>query len=91
MPDIDPRRRRILFRATHRGTYENDLLIGTFVRNRLDRFTDIELDELERVMDHPEVVLADWITGRQPIPRDADCPILRAMLQAAHDGESRPA
>ncbi len=89
-PAPDARRRRILFRATHRGTYENDLLIGTFVRNRLDRFSETELDELERVMDLPEVVLADWLTGRQPIPPDADCPILRAMLQAAHNGESRP-
>ena len=29
---LDNRRRRLLFRATHRGTYENDLMIGGFVR-----------------------------------------------------------
>ena len=32
----EPRRRRLLFRATHRGTYENDLLIGGFVRDNLE-------------------------------------------------------
>ena len=83
------RRRRILYRATHRGTYENDILIGGFVRARLDRFTEPELDEVERVMDFPEVVLADWLTGRAPIPIDADCPILRQMRDAALNGEGR--
>ena len=27
----DVRRRRLLYRATHRGTYENDILFGGFV------------------------------------------------------------
>ncbi len=89
MSDIESRRRRILFRATHRGTYENDILIGRFVRARLDAFTDADMDELERVMDHPEVVLADWLTGRQPIPADVDCVLLREMRDAALAGEAR--
>lgn len=91
LPDPETRRRRILFRATRRGTYENDILIGTFVRTRLDRFTESELDEIERVMEFPEPVLADWLTGRAPIPPDADCPILRDMRQAALAGEGKRA
>jgi antitoxin CptB len=86
----ETRRRRILFRATHRGTYENDLIIGGFVRARLDRLTDSELDEIERVMDLPEPLLADWLTGRRPIPPESDCLILRAMRQAALEGQARP-
>ena len=91
MPEpSDPvRRRRILFRATHRGTYENDILIGGFVRARLDGFTTEELDALEAVMDLPDAMLADWLTGRQPIPPDMDEPMLRAMVKAAEDGEGR--
>jgi len=85
----DPRRRRILFRATHRGTYENDILIGGFVRARLHGFSDAELDALETVMDLPDAVLADWLTGRQPIPPEADNPMLRAMCEAAAAGEGR--
>ena len=73
----DVRRRRILFRATHRGTYENDILIGGFVRARL------------RVMDLPDAMLAEWLTGRQPIPDDLDQPMLRAMRDAAAAGEGR--
>lgn len=85
-PPADARRRRILFRATRRGTYENDLMVGTFVTQRLEHLSEPELDELERIMDLPEVVLADWLTGRAPIPRDADSPMLRAMRDAALAG-----
>ena len=40
-------------------------------------------------MDHPEVVLADWLTGRKPIAPEADCLILRQMRDAALAGEGR--
>ncbi len=85
----DARRRRILFRATHRGTYENDILIGGFVRARLAGFTAAELDDVEAVMDMPDAMLADWLTGRQPIPPEVDTPMLRAMRRAAEAGEGR--
>jgi antitoxin CptB len=80
---IETRRRRLLFRATHRGTKENDLLIGGFVRDRIGAMTERELDALEAAMDHPDTDLADWLTGRRPIPPDADSPMLRAMRDAA--------
>ena len=58
--DIDPppdlasehRRRRILFRATHRGTYENDILIGGYVRARIAAFTDADLDAIQAIYAH---------------------------------------
>jgi antitoxin CptB len=76
-PDI--RRRRLLFRATHRGTYENDLMIGGFVRAHLNSLTEAELDALEAVMEMPDTVLADWLTGRVPIPAEEETPMLRRM------------
>jgi antitoxin CptB len=82
-PDLDPRRRRILFRATHRGTYENDLLVGGYVRTRIALFTDAELDALEEVMELPDAELADWLTGRRPVPAEMDSPMLQAIREAA--------
>ncbi len=79
----DARRRRILFRATHRGTHETDILVGGFVAQRLEGFSEQELAELEEVMELPDVDLADWLTGRRPIPADRDSPMLRRIEQAA--------
>jgi antitoxin CptB len=89
MLELDPRRRRLLFRATHRGTQETDRLIGGFVAPRLAQFTDAELDAIEAVMDLPDVDLADWLMGRLPIPPEADSPMLRAIRAAAMEPNQR--
>jgi len=89
-PDaLDARRRRLLYRATHRGTHENDLLIGGFVAARLSDFTADELAQLESLLDQPDVDLADYLTGRRPIPPDADTAMLRRIKQAVDAGEAR--
>ncbi len=82
-PPRDARRRRLLFRANHRGTHETDLLIGGYVAARIDRLTEAEMDALEEVMELPDADLADWLTGRRPIPPEADSPMLRAIRAAA--------
>ena len=73
------RRRRLLFRATHRGTYENDLMVGAFVREKLATLTEADMDALEAVMEIPDTILADWLTGREPLPDHEQSPMLRRM------------
>ena len=91
---FDTRRRRLLFRATHRGTYENDLIIGGFVKAHLTELTETDLDGLEAVMELPDTVLADWLTGRVPIPPMeempmAEMPMLRRMRNFIRDSRTR--
>jgi antitoxin CptB len=83
------RRRRLLYRATHRGTHECDLLIGGFVSRRIDAMDAAAMDALEEVMELPDSDLADWLTGRLPIPPEADSAMLRRMRAAAVAGESQ--
>jgi antitoxin CptB len=78
---LDARRRRLLFRATHRGTRENDLLVGGFVAARIAAFTAQEMDAVEEILELPDPAVSDWLTGRVPLPDDA--PMLRAMREAA--------
>jgi antitoxin CptB len=76
---LDTRRRRLLFRATHRGTFENDLMIGGFVQAHLSSLAEADIDALEAVMEIPDTVLADWLTGRAPIPPEQETDMLRRM------------
>ena len=76
---LDYRRRRLLFRATHRGTFENDLMIGGFVKAHLSSLTESYVDALEVVLEIPDTVLADWLTGRAPIPPEQETEMLRRM------------
>jgi antitoxin CptB len=34
-------------------------------------------------MELPDTDLADWLTGRQPIPAEVDSPLLQAIRKAA--------
>ena len=83
---LDARRRRILYRANHRGTHETDLLVGGYVAPRIAGMTDAELDALEDVMELPDADLADWLSGRRPIPPECDSPTLRAMRSETISG-----
>ena len=40
------------------------------------------MDALEEVMELPDADLADWLTGRLPIPDEVDSPMLRAIKLA---------
>ncbi len=80
---MDARRRRILFRARHRGTHETDLLVGGFVAETVGDLDEVGLDALEAVLDLPDPDLFDWLTGRSPVPAEADTPMLRAMVDWA--------
>jgi antitoxin CptB len=80
---LDARRRRLLYRATHRGTYENDILLGGFVQRHIDAFDESELAALETLLELPENELADWLTGRLPIPPEADTPMMRRIRSEA--------
>jgi antitoxin CptB len=85
------RRRRLLYRATHRGTYENDILLGGFVRRHLDAMPESELAALEAVLELPENDLADWLTGRMPIPDEVESVLLlRRIRDDARAPSPRP-
>jgi antitoxin CptB len=80
---LDARRRRLLYRATHRGTYENDILLGGFVQRNIAAMCESDLAALEEVLELPDNDLADWLTGRSDIPVDMDTPLLRRIRDAA--------
>ena len=80
MTEIDSRRRRLIFRANHRGTKEADLMIGAFVQRHVASLSEAELDDLEQVLEHWDVDLADWLSGRRPLPDDLATPMMRRLI-----------
>ena len=91
-PDLPPRQRRLLFRALHRGTKECDLMLGGFVRRHIAALDAEALDQLEAILELPDVDLTEWLSGRRPIPAEADSPLLRRIAaEAAIPGAGIPA
>src|SRR6202795_1900147 len=78
---LDGLRRKLGFRAWHRGTSEADLLIGTFADQCLSEFADEELRQFERLLEEDDPVIADWITGRQFVPKEHNNSVMTLLRQ----------
>ena len=76
---LDPRRRRVLFRAWHRGTREMDLIMGRFADAHVAVFSDAELTEFERLIEVPDTDLLAWVTGQAAPPQAEDTPMFRRL------------
>ena len=53
-------KRQIIYRSTHRGTKEMDLLLGNFVKKNIQIFTESELNDLENLMKIEDEILQKW-------------------------------
>jgi antitoxin CptB len=80
---LDPRRKKLLFRAWHRGMREMDLIMGRFAETRLPAMTDAELDIFEALIEVPDRDLLAWITDRDAVASNYDTDVYRA-LKAFH-------
>ncbi|NKD76492.1 succinate dehydrogenase assembly factor 2 [Haematospirillum sp. H1815] len=69
---MDERRRKILYRASHRGMKEADLMIGGFVAARISELDVPQLDRLESLLDELDMDIMDWVIGRKPVPEQHD-------------------
>lgn len=81
--DLDPRRRKILFRAWHRGMREMDLIMGRFADAEIGTMNEAELDEFERLIEVLDRDLLSWVTGEAPAPENYDSDVFR-RLKAFH-------
>ena len=57
-------KKQIIYRSTHRGTKEMDLLLGNFVKKNIDKFTDSELKDLENLLEIDDEILQKWFFGK---------------------------
>jgi antitoxin CptB len=56
--DFELRRRRALYRATHRGSKELDFVLGRFAQQSIESMSEDEIETLERLIDAPDPEIA---------------------------------
>jgi antitoxin CptB len=61
------RRKRILYRATHRGTKEADAVVGGFFANAFG-WSAAQLDDAEALLEELDLDILDWVMDRTPVP-----------------------
>jgi antitoxin CptB len=59
--DLGMRRRRALWRATHRGTKEMDFLLGRYAVHALDAMNAAEIAVFERLIEAPDPAIESCV------------------------------
>jgi antitoxin CptB len=76
---LDERRRRLLFRAWHRGIREMDLIMGRFADSHIAQLDADHLTQFEHLTELQDVDVLSWITGECPVPKEYDTPLFWQM------------
>ena len=53
-------KKQIIYRSTHRGSKEMDLLLGNFVKKHIDKFNDIQLNDLAKLLFIEDEIIYKW-------------------------------
>lgn len=78
--DLDPRRRKLLFRSWHRGMRETDLILGQYADAHIAEMPDATLDEYERLLEVLDRDILKWVTGEDATPPEYDTPLFRDII-----------
>tara|TARA_B100000886_G_scaffold304443_1_gene235668 strand:+ start:23 stop:277 length:255 start_codon:yes stop_codon:yes gene_type:complete len=74
--ELEILKKKLLYRASYRGTKEMDILLTSFVKKYINKLSKLELLELEKFLElEDEIILEFYNSGN--IKRISDNPILK--------------
>lgn len=76
---LDARRRRLGYRAWHRGTREADIMIGSFCDRYAAGWTEAEIVWFEALLEEDDVDIMAWATRTTAAPQAYHGPLLDAL------------
>jgi antitoxin CptB len=88
------KRKKLLFRAWHRGTREADILLGRYAEAHLPQMNEAQVDQLAALMDEQDPDIYDWLIGVRPVPPEFAEYIIASLrefyLQAETSEKNQP-
>jgi len=87
---VDVRRKRLQFRAWHRGIKEMDLIMGRFADAHIQELETADLDLFEALLEEPDDQVYGWIANREPVPDVFNTPIFKRICQLDFMGTAVP-
>ena len=79
--ELEARRRKLKFRAWHRGTREMDLLMGSFADRHVHNFDSMSLDQFEQLLSCNDPDLYNWFSGQETPPIDEYSDVMDLFLR----------
>jgi antitoxin CptB len=78
--DIAVRRKKLRYRAWHRGTKEMDLILGPYADAHTEGMDERDLDRLEALMNEEDPPLLKWVMGQEEPPANVDRDFLAEVI-----------
>ena len=60
MNELETLKTKIIYRSSYRGTKEMDILLSSFVKFYIDKFSNEELEDLDRFLDLEDEVIYNF-------------------------------
>jgi antitoxin CptB len=78
--NLDVDRRRLLWRAKHRGIKEMDLIVGGYAEANLPTMNATDLGVFAEILEIPDQLLLSWATNQEPVPQNQKSKMLDDIL-----------
>ena len=65
MTNRDNLKKQIMYRSSHRGTKEMDLLLSNFVKKYINNFNIVELKQLNDLLKYDDDSLFKWYSNKR--------------------------
>lgn len=62
------RRKKLIYRSSHRGCKETDILLGDFAKSELPKMSEGELDLYQQFIEEDDWDIYAWLTGNLEPP-----------------------
>ena len=83
MDDIEIHRKKLLFRAGHRGTKEMDILLGNFANKYIQLFDELELVMFSALLDFEDDLIYKCLLDKESVPSEIDNRIFHLLKDTA--------
>ena len=80
-PDLETWRKRLKFRAWHRGTQEADLIIGSYFDTFGWDFDGEACAVFEALLEETDQDILNWLTGKEVAPAHVDSDLIARMAR----------
>lgn len=88
--ELEMRRRRLRYRAWHRGTQEMDLVLGPYADAHAAQLDGPALDRLEGLMNEEDTDLLKWVIGQEAPRAGIDVEMLERLIDFRSRNAAQP-
>lgn len=79
--ELSIKRREVLFKCTHRGTKELDLLLGNYVKKYINLMKLKDLNDLDTILNFPDLYLFNVLTEKSKVNKKMNVKLVKKIIK----------